>query len=93
MDFRHVLNVYALQYGEKNFLTYLDNDIALILNDNNPLNYYISQYLLDNEDIVYMLHTNGHCNTTYHEEFLVNLWDHIDFEKQKELYNKLLFGF
>lgn len=93
MDFRHILNVYARQYGEKNFLTYLDNDIALILNDNNPLNHYISQYLIDNEDIVYMLHTNGYCNTTYHEEFLVNLWDRIDFEKQKEVYNTLLFGF
>ena len=90
MDFRHILNTYAVQYGKQNFLNYLDNDIATILNNNDSINNYISPYLLENNDIFHMLHMNGYYNTTYHVEFLTCLWDRLDINKQKQIYYTLL---
>lgn len=90
MEYTHnilsLINLYLLKYGSE-YLNVLDNDIAFVLNDNEILCNYVSEYLKENPHILNMLMTS--CNKTHHKEWLVNLWNRISERKRKEVYDYL----
>ena len=86
MDFKHIINLYTIQshYG----LSYLENDIAIILNDYQSFDNYISSYLNENPHLANMLYHD--VDKKYQNERIINIWNRIDHKKQKYIYDTLL---